>query len=94
METKEMREGAECEKCGHCFMHGHGRRHWGHILVKVLVAVFIFWCGVQFGELKSVLHGGYGYGYNGYGMMGSYTTGKGQNYYYGPGGMMGWVSQQ
>ncbi len=71
----------------------HGRGHWGHILIKVLVAVFIFWCGVQFGELKALFHGGY----SGYGMMGTYSaTGRGQNYLYGgtPGSMMsGWTSQ-
>ncbi|PIR82936.1 hypothetical protein COU19_03300 [Candidatus Kaiserbacteria bacterium CG10_big_fil_rev_8_21_14_0_10_56_12] len=43
--------GVMCDACGH--------GHWGHVAVKVLIAIFIFWCGVQFGELKGALHGGY-----------------------------------
>lgn len=64
-------EHSDQKKYGMCGtgMCGHG--HWGHIIIKVLVAIFIFWCGVQFGELKAALHGGY-YGNSGnygYGMM-------------------------
>lgn len=44
-------------------------RHWQHIIIKVLVALFIFWAGVQFGELKALVHSYLG-GYGGYGMMG------------------------
>ncbi|OYV63817.1 MAG: hypothetical protein B7X03_00050 [Parcubacteria group bacterium 21-58-10] len=72
-ETKEMREGREgCGHCGHCW---HGRHHWAHIAIKILVAIFIFWCGVQFGELRGMLHGSYGNGYGGYGygMMSGWT---------------------
>ncbi|NNM83781.1 hypothetical protein HKL94_00995 [Candidatus Parcubacteria bacterium] len=52
------------EDCSVC--HGYGmrggmcRHHFGHILIKLLIAVFIFWCGVQFGELEGILHDGYG----------------------------------
>ena len=71
---KEMKEGQEC---GHCGMCGHGRggmcgHHLMHVIVKILVAVFIFWCGVQFGELRGMLHGNYSDGY-GYGMMGGWS---------------------
>ena len=90
---KEM-QGHECGDCGECKhgmggMCGHG--HWKHILVKVLVALFIFWAGMQVGELKGILRG-YGYGGYGYGMMSAYRDGgAGGNYFYGsaPGGMMG-----
>ncbi len=93
MDTKEMQGDSECGGCGEC-KHGMGggccrhRRIW-HILVKVLVALFIFWAGVQVGELKGILRG-YGYG-GGYGMMGAYRDNAGQNYFYSnaPGGMMG-----
>lgn len=84
MDTKEMHGHGGCGDCG---TGGHGmcgQGHWGHILVKILVALFIFWVGVQFGELKSVLHRGY----SSYGMMGAYDE-RSQNYY-GPGMMSGW----
>lgn len=51
-------------------MHG-GHRHWKYVVIKILVALFIFWCGVQFGELKALVRGGY----SGYGMMGGYPSG-------------------
>jgi len=90
METKDMKGHSDCGGCGHGMngMCGHG--HWGHIIIKILVAIFIFWCGVQFGELKGILHGGNSYGFR---MMGAYGDSTGQNYFYGgvPGGMMsGW----
>jgi len=47
----------EKENCG-CFMHGHC--NWMHMVIKIAVALIIFWAGVQFGELKAILHGGYG----------------------------------
>ena len=60
-------------KCGVC--HGNamlgcacGRRHWVRILIKVVIIVFVFWAGVQFGELKGMLRGEY---YR-YGMIGSH----------------------
>lgn len=85
MDTKEMQGHSECGNCGACG-HGHSR----HILIKVLIGLFIFWLGVQFGELKSVLRAGYFQ--HGYGMMGSYG-GSGQDYYGGPGMMSGWFSK-
>ena len=89
MEMKE--KGMECEDCRHGAAGGCCRhQRIGHILIKVLVALFIFWAGMQFGELKGMLRGGWGGGY-GYGMMGAYRDGAGQNYFYSnvPGGMMG-----
>ena len=75
-----------CESC-----HGHGmigdmcgHRHWRHIIIKVLVAIFIFWCGVQFGELKALIHS-----YTGYGMMGWSQQG-GQEYSQFPSMMYGY----
>ena len=76
MDTKEMHGHEGCEMCGRGMgMKCCGRGHWVHIIVKILVAVFIFWCGVQFGELKGALHDRYPqqYGNYGYGMMGGWT---------------------
>ena len=76
MDTREGQGhsgGSNWSKCGHDMCGGMcGRHHWKHVLIKILVALFIFWAGVQFGELKGILHGGYAsYGnYSGYGMMG------------------------
>ena len=69
---------------GMCRQH-----HWMHVIIKILVAIFIFWCGVQFGELKSAIRAAYldsGYGY---GMMSAYG-GRGQ-VYGGPAMMGGWT---
>ncbi len=80
--------GCGCSGCGEggCWYGagwcGHG--NWKHALMKIVVAIFIFWCGVQFGALRSYWHGGYGM-MNGYGTGGSYY---GQSSY-GP-GMMNW----
>ncbi len=89
MDTKEMR--GESESCKKCHCHGVwgemcGNRHWGHVIIKIFVALFIFWCGVQFGELKGMLDRGYSN--YGYGMMGSYGEG-GQWYRGGPAMMYG-----
>ncbi len=81
-------EGGGCPMCEKGAMYGGMCRqhHWMHVIIKVLVAIFIFWCGVQFGELKALLHGSYGYGG---GMMSAYRDNSGQNYFYGTsGGMM------
>lgn len=60
-----------------------GHRHWRHIIIKVLVALFIFWAGVQFGELKAIV-GSYFSGYAGYGgMMGWGPQGE-QGFYRSP----------
>lgn len=41
-----------------------GHHHWGHMLVKVIIILFVFWAGAEFGELKAELRayhsGGYG----------------------------------
>lgn len=74
MDTSETKGQHSCKSCGTCDGCGHdshfgmcGHGHWGHVLLKIAVALIIFWCGVQFGELKAVLHGGYAM--HGYGMM-------------------------
>ena len=74
-ETQGHSSGNDWMRCKHDMCGGMcGHHHWKHIVIKILVALFIFWCGVQFGELKSVLHAGYyssfgNYGGGGYGMM-------------------------
>lgn len=53
--------------CSDCHHHGSSdQRHWRHVVIRILVALFIFWAGVQFGELKAVIHqyASYGYGYS------------------------------
>lgn len=88
MDTKETQEGFEsCSK--RCPCHGmgggmYGHHHLGHVVLRILVALFIFWCGVQFGELKGMLTRGY----SNYGMMGAYGEG-GQWYRGGPSMMYG-----
>jgi hypothetical protein len=74
-----------------CAWHGCGHRA-ARALVAVIVLIFVFWCGFEFGEIRaqfSSVRGGYGYGmmggWNGIGNDGSYGTYGG----YGP-GMMGW----
>jgi len=90
MDTKDMKEHSGCGDCG-SWGHGLGmgtcsHNHWAHIIIKIFVAIFIFWAGVQFGELKGMIRADYGYGH-GYGMMGSYSNGL-----YGPGMMFRVVS--
>ena len=83
---KDAKDGCMmCEKRG---MHGGmcGQHHWMHIIIKIFVALFIFWCGVQFGELKSAIRNAY-YG-SGYGMMSGWSGGRTGNYYYGTPAMM------
>jgi hypothetical protein len=93
MHNHDMKgENGDCPMCekgamcgGMCRQH-----HWMHIIIKILVALFIFWCGVQFGELKSVIHNAYyGSGY-GYGMMSSFG-GERNQVYITPGMMSGWA---
>ena len=63
-----------------------------HVVVKIAVAIFIFWCGVQFGELKAAIRSAY-YGSDyGYGMMSGYGIERNQNYTYGPGMMGRWTT--
>ncbi len=62
-------------------------QHWMHMVIKIAIALIIFWAGVQFGELKGIIRGGYG----GYGMMGGYYGEGGR--VYGPSMMYGWTQQ-
>jgi hypothetical protein len=84
MENKDMQDKGGCT-CGMCGGHHFGHHHWGHWVLKIVVVVFIFWCGVQLGELKQELRSNYGpmmnwhgsnqgYYYSGPGMMGVYGT--------------------
>jgi hypothetical protein len=82
-----------CKQCGHCdsccsggfgAMGHRGPLHW---VIKVVIAVIIFWLGMQFGELSAAARfPGYmmrGYGYGGYGpsmMYGGYDA-SGNQYY-------------
>lgn len=91
MDMKPMEghpEGCKCGMCqGRSMMGGMcGHHHWSHLLVKVVLAIFIFWCGVQFGELRGML--GHGFGYQNEGMMGWYGS-QGQGAYRGPAMMYG-----
>ncbi|MCX6788162.1 MAG: hypothetical protein NT108_03310 [Candidatus Kaiserbacteria bacterium] len=90
METKNMQGHAECGGCG---AGGHGmcgRGHWGHRIAKILVVLFIFWLGVQYGELKGMLRATYSNGGYGYGMMGSSRWGQGDEQFPVGGMMSGW----
>ena len=90
MDTKDMQGHEGCGDCHHGMAGAMcGKGHWGHIVIKILVALFIFWAGVQFGELRGMIRAEYGGGY-GYGMMGSYD-GWGQGGYGFPGMMGGWA---
>ena len=52
-------------------MCGKGR-HWGHMLARVAIILFVFWAGMALGELKGELRAA---GYeHGYGMMGGWAV--------------------
>ena len=70
-EKEEQKTGRGCCGCGSCGESGHGamcgglwgHQHWGHMLIKVAIILFVFGAGVEFGELKAMLHSGeYGQG--------------------------------
>lgn|GEM_PF-1979240 len=89
---KEHGEGCTCGcQNGMCGCHGGmcgglwGHYHWGHMIIKLFIVLFIFWAGMQFGELKAAVDnfegGGMGYGHSSYylngaqgDMMGGRTT--------------------
>lgn len=86
-----------CSMCSKHHMQGGmcGQRHWMHVVIKIFIALFIFWCGVQFGELKSMIRAAYLGGGYGYGMMSSYGIDRNQGQYGVPGGMMnGWLYRE
>jgi len=86
--AKDMEGG--CGTCDKHHMQGMcGQHYWMHVIIKILVALFIFWCGVQFGELKSVIRSAFHTGGYGYGMMSAYGIDRNQNAYYGGPAMMG-----
>ena len=80
-------EGCECGCHGGVCGGMWGHHHWGHMIIKLFIVLFIFWAGVQFGELKAAVDNftaggmGGGYGHNVYyqsagqdGMMGGWST--------------------
>jgi hypothetical protein len=72
------------EGCDMCQGHGSwNHHHWRHVIIKILIALFIFWCGVQFGELKAMIRAAYGYQGYGAGMMGWSEQGN-QAYFHAP----------
>jgi len=86
-----MKADTECPMCEKGLMGGGmcGQHHWMHIIIKIAVALIIFWAGVQFGELKSIVRNAYYGGGFGYGMMSGYTGNRAQTYFVGGPGMMG-----
>jgi len=91
MEKENNKAEGGCAMCN--MMNGmQGHKHWMHLIIKIAIVVFIFWAGVQFGELKGMLHGNYG-SYGDYGrarMMGGFFGGE-VNRAYGPSMMYGWT---
>ena len=81
----------ECSVCQKGWMGGGmcGQHHWMHVIIKILVAIFIVWCGVQFGELKSAIRAEYSN--YGYGMMRSSSGERAQTYFVGPRMMQNWA---
>lgn len=67
-DSKNCGSGGMCGKG--CGIYGGGR-HWMHVVVKIAIALIVFWAGVQFGELKAIVRSGYSQS----GMMGGYPTG-------------------
>ncbi|HEY5383364.1 MAG TPA: hypothetical protein VIJ88_02310, partial [Candidatus Paceibacterota bacterium] len=68
MDMKEPGEGCMCGMWGH--------HHWGHMVIKLFIVLFIFWAGVQFGELKATVDN-----YENGGMMSGGFGGHGNIYY-------------
>ncbi len=60
-----------CSSCGGGLW---GHHHWGHMLIKLIIVLFIFWAGVQFGELKFMIQNSYYGGMGGFGGNTFYTT--------------------
>ncbi len=72
---------------GKGMMHGMCHHRGARVLGAIIVTLFIFWCGLQFGEMRASFGGERGYYGQGYGMM----QGNGYNGYgYGPGMMRGY----
>ena len=56
-------EHCECGKNGD-MKHMHCRKHMAvRALAAIIVLIFVFWCGFEFGEIRASIGGGYGYGY-------------------------------
>lgn len=58
-EKKEKQ--SECASCSEgsgwgCCMRGH----WAHQFMRIAIVLFVFWCGVEFGELKGMIKSQYG----------------------------------
>ncbi len=55
--------GMSCGMCGH--------HHWSHWVVKAAILLFVFWAGMEFGEVRALLHSDYSYRSFGPTMMGN-----------------------
>ena len=56
--------GADCN-CGHC--HGGMKSQWlmmraVRVLTAVIVIIFVFWCGFEFGMIRASVGNDFGYG--------------------------------
>ena len=87
-------DGGCCEGSSAWGMYGGHHHGAGHLIVKLIIIVFVFWAGVQFGALKAVADGRADGYQRGYGMMGNYYYGDAGGYGvgYGPGMMVGYRS--
>jgi hypothetical protein len=59
-------ENENCEKCGDKMMWKMKRREYRAIraLMAIIVVIFVFWCGFEFGEIRASANVGRGFGYN------------------------------
>jgi len=92
-------EGGKCS-CGCCGccgggsawgMYGGHHHGVGHMIAKILIVVFVFWAGVQFGKLETIADARGALFERGYGpsmMGGYYYSTDGANVGYGPGMMI------
>jgi hypothetical protein len=75
MEKNSSKEHGDGCMCGMCQGGGYGMmggKHWMYIVIRIFIVMFIFWAGVQFGELKayvenSMYNNTYGSMMNGWG---------------------------
>ena len=63
-ETAGEEEEACGDRCG-AKCHGHFKHRGVRVLTAVIVIIFVFWCGFQFGEIRTLA----GFRHSGYGSM-------------------------
>ena len=54
MANGEKGDGMSCGMCGH--------HHWSHWVIKALILLFVFWAGMEFGELRGLVRAYSSYG--------------------------------